>query len=327
MNVARRRVLQTLAAGALAAGVTLRARGQAMRRIGVLYPGTKDDAQRRFDAVWKELGELGFVEGRNLRVARRNDLDSLRYPSLVAELVGGNPDAILTEGTQTTRLLQRATRTIPIVTGVGDPVGSGFAKSLAKPGMNITGLSWGNPEKGVKVVELVQAYLPDFSALVVMIDASNAASQDLTGPLERAARERKIDVRVVPVREAGEIEAELRNLKGAGRAAFFEGALGAGDSATMRSITEVAIRHRVPFFSHYLDWARNGGLASLAFVHSQHQRRLANILATILRGGKVANMPFLTPDGSLLTVNKATAAAIGLKIPIAVLTAATEVIA
>jgi putative ABC transport system substrate-binding protein len=302
-----------------------------VNRVGVLWDGSRTGQAERFKGVWKELREHGFVEGKNLRVeVLADEGDSSRLQRLASQLVRANVEVIVTEGTQTTRLLQRETQSIPIVTGVGDPVGSGFARSLAKPAGNITGLSWGNAEGSLKRVELMRSFLPRIAHLFIMVDATNRAAWDLTGPLEVASRMFNITPQVVLVKSRVDAEGVFRSQRSDKvGAAFFDGglpALGAAENQEIGAIAGLAIRSRFALFSLWRVWPDNGGLANSLFYHRGRDRTLASLIARILRGGKPAEIPFVMPDTFESVVNRKTAAALGLEIPQEVLLHATEMI-
>ena len=149
------------------------------------------------------LRALGWAEGTNLSIEwRYANGDATLLAAHAMQLVAAAPDAILTRGTQATRALQQATKTIPIVTGVGDPIGSGFAKTYARPGSNITGISYATPETNEKHLELVRAMVPKLSLLHIVVPDP---TPDVFRSIESIARTAGIATRPAIVAEAGRL--------------------------------------------------------------------------------------------------------------------------
>jgi putative ABC transport system substrate-binding protein len=187
--MSRRTWLRATAAAGLAA-VGVRGAEADKRRLGIFLYGEAPigDEQWVHDEL-KELAKLGWVEGERLVVhERRSARDAGLLALHATEFARSGVDAILTESTQTTQALQQATKTVPIVTGVGDPVGSGFARSLAQPGGNITGISLATGEIARKQVELLRIVVPRVSRLAIMI-GRNPAAREVARPVQVAAQE------------------------------------------------------------------------------------------------------------------------------------------
>src|SRR5215203_5381187 len=168
-------LLGAIRLGALAPAPRAAEPAPGKRRLAVLLYGLADEWSFFPDELRAALGPLGWVEGSNLASEWRYAKDPELLRSHAAALVASAPDAILTRGTPATRALQQATKTIPILTGVGDPVGSGFARSFARPGGNITGLSWAQTETAQKQVELLRAMAPRLTTLLIVAHASRAS--------------------------------------------------------------------------------------------------------------------------------------------------------
>src|SRR5215472_13043171 len=189
-----------------------------MRRIGVLTPYSENDphARAQFGAFVQDLAELGWSEGRNLRMDVRwaaGDLERVRV--YAKELVELQPDVILVDSTPQTAALQRETRTIPIVfVVVSDPVGSGFVASLPRPGGNMTGFSNHEPSMGGKWVELLTEIAPDRRRVAAMFnpEAAPYLSSYYLPFFEAAARSLKVEPTLLPVHSDAEIETAMTSL-------------------------------------------------------------------------------------------------------------------
>ena len=325
----RRAVLRALAAGMLAtrsAASMGAANTTGRKRLGILTPNARAQALEGFTiALAPRLAELGWTEGKNLELAWRFGAgDEPRYSALAKELVDLRPDLIGTQSTPCTRALQQATRTIPIVTSVGDPVGAGFAQSLARPGSNITGTSQGARETAQKQVELMRATLPKLSTLVIL-RAKAAAFAEITEPMVAAARASGLVALPREIASMADVEDALRAVPGAGRgAAFLYGYV--MPKQDMGVIARRAIEMRVPAIVNDPDVVVAGGLMSYRLFHEDEERRIAIIIDKLLRGAHPGLIPFELPQRSFFVINRRTAAAIGVAFPADFAIRATQVI-
>ena len=327
----RRKLLVALGLGMLSAAIPTLAQPPArVRRIGFLAtrsrstPATPDVY---YDTFVQGMRELGYIEGNNLVIEWRfADGKYERLPALAAELVQMNVELIVTSGTPDTIAAQRASRTIPIVmTTSGDPVGSGFAKGLARPGGNITGLSILTTELGPKQLELLKTMLPTLSRVAVLVNPANPANAAALENLQTAARQ--IGVLVLPVnaRTTEEIERGFsimtRERADAGFSfadPFFTG--------QRRRITELASKHRLPLLYAQREYVEAGGLMSYGPDFANLSRRAAVYVDKILKGAKPGELPIEQPLTLHLAINRKTAKALGLAIPAELLLRADEVI-
>jgi len=324
-----RREFITLLGGAAAWPLAARAQqGERMRRIGVLIGSATDaddtDVRARLAAFEQGLQQLGWIDGRNVRIEyRRGAGDADRIHRFAAELVALAPDVILASGTSTAGVLQRATRTVPIVlVNVADPVGAGFVESLARPGGNITGFL--NYEYGLasKWLELLKQIAPGVTRVAVMRDPGISAG---TGQFGAIAPSFGVELTPVNVRDAGEIERAV--------AAFARSSNGGlivtGSALTTFHrdlIVSLAARHRLPAVYPRRLFVTSGGLISYGADLVEPHRRAAGYVDRILRGDKPADLPVQAPTKYELVINLKTAKALGLDIPASVLARADEVI-
>jgi putative ABC transport system substrate-binding protein len=299
----------------------------APKRLGILDLGNRDEVLAGFaSSAAKLFAALGWVEGRTIEfIWRFCEGDMSRIPALAKELVDARPDVIDTTGTAATRALQRATRTIPIFASVGDPVGAGFAQSLARPGGNITGFSQGLREIAQKQVELLRAAVPRLSTLAIVgAHPSLAYLREIGEPVASAARGVGVSTELRQISSLKSLEAALRALPSAGKGAvLFLRDLGDLDEG---SVMRLAIRLRVPALVGDRDRVEKGGLLSYTLYREDEARREVAILDKLLRGADPAVMPFELPTKSHFAVNRATAAAIGVKLPPDFLLRADEIL-
>ena len=201
--ITRRELLIALGAGALAAPLVSFAQQQPkVRRIGFLAArsrSTPSNTDVYYDAFTQGMRELGYVEGKNLVIEWRfADGKYERVPGLAAELVQMKVEVIVTHGPPATQAAQRATSTIPVVTAaVNDPVGSGFAASLARPGGNITGLSVITTDVSPKHIELLKTMIPRLSRVAILVNPGNSFHPTNLKSIQAAAQQ--VGIKVLPV--------------------------------------------------------------------------------------------------------------------------------
>lgn len=319
----RRASLKALAACAVATGMPA-AMAATLPRIGMLDLSRPGEPDGLVASMRKALGARGWAEGRQYEMeARHASFDLERVPVLAAELVKARPAVIVTAGTRLTRVLSSLTTTIPIVTIVGDPVGIGVARSLAAPGGNVTGLSSGSLEIVRKLIEHVRQIFPQETKLAVLVWGNDSESRYLTGVVAAAARQNGLTPQTVPAQTAGEVPAQLADLRRRGfRIAFAEGAAPPGMDleATVRLAIEhgIAIVGSVPLVKH-------GGLMGLN-PSRNFAARLADIVLKVLSGTSPAVIPFELPTQFHFAVNLKTAAALKLTVPQEILLRADSVI-
>ena len=298
--------------------------GGRMRRVGVLISvGTDDVAVRLGTQFVQSLQQLGWTDGRNVAIdMRTSSLDSDRIRAFAAELVALAPDVLVSSG-QGARLMQQATRTIPIVfAGANDPVVAGLVASLARPGGNITGFSVGEYGFSGKWLELLKQVAPNVTRVAVIRDSTPGGFAEF-GAIQNAAPSLGMEVIPVNADDPGDIER--------GIVAFSRqpngGAVVTGTSATVRyraPIIALAARHRLP--TVYPLFVAEGGLISYGAVIDDLYRRAAGYVDRILRGEKPGDLPVQQITKIDLVINLKTAKALGLTIPETLLATADEVI-
>jgi putative ABC transport system substrate-binding protein len=326
----RRREFITLLGGTAAAWpLAARAQqGERMRRIGVITGRDENDLNLRSSAFTQALAGLGWTDGRNVRMDLRwAGEDANRMRALAQELVGLQPDIILTGGVPATAAVQRETRTIPIIfVIVADPVASGIVPRLDRPGGNVTGFAILEPSLGGKWLELLSEIAPGLNRAAIMFNPDTAPTSAYVRSLETAARSLKVVPIMAPVHDEAEIEPAIRAALG--------GEPGGGlvvmpDIFTNYhrvSIISAAARANVPAISWQSEFARDGGLLSYGADLVDPLRLAASYVDRILRGAKPADLPVQLPTKFEMIVNLKTAKALGLAIPPSILLRADEMI-
>ena len=326
----RRREFMTALGGAAAWPLAARAQQpERMRRIGVLMPMAADDkeGQRRIAAFHQGLLQLGWTEGRNVRIdarwGARNNNDARQY---AAELITLAPEVILATGSATTGSLLQATSTVPIVfVTVVDPVGAGFVESLARPGGNATGFA--NFEYAIsgKWLELLKEIAPRTTRAAVLRDPTIASGSGQLGAIQSAAPSIGVELIPVGVRDAGEIDRVI--------AAFARSSNGglivaASPAAVIHSdlIITLAARYKLPAVYFQRLFVTGGGLISYGPDFVDQYRRAAGYVDRILKGEKPADLAVQAPTKYELAINLKTAKALDLDVPHSLLARADEVI-
>jgi ABC-type uncharacterized transport system substrate-binding protein len=300
-----------------------------MRRIGVLMGQGEDDpeAQARVAAFEQGLQQLGWSDGRNVRIDRRwaaGDADRTRR--YAAELIALAPDVILAPGSFAMGPLLQASRSVPIVfVHVPDPVGAGFVESLARPGGNATGFILFEYATSAKWLELLKQIAPGLTRVAVFRDPTLTSGTGQFAAIQALAPSLGVEVSPVNVRDAGEIERAI--------AAFARSSNGgliltgsALSQVHRQTIVALAARHKLPAIYYERFVVAEGGLMSYGPRLVDQFQRAAGYVDRILKGEKPADLPVQTPTKYELVVNLKTAKTLGLEVPPSLLARADEVI-
>ena len=327
----RRRDFITLRGGAAAAW-PLVARAQQperVRRIGVLMNRAADnpDGQARLAAFQQTLQQLGWSEGRNVRIDVRWGADDVeRERRYAAELIALAPDIILAGGSLSMAALRQTGRSVPIVfAAIADPVGAGFVDSLARPGGNVTGFMAFEYSLSGKWLELLKEIAPSVKRAAVLRDAANPLGIGQFSVIQAAAPSFGVEVNAINVRDAGEIERAV--------AAFARSPNGglvvtSSVTATVHNdlIIKLAARHKLPAVYGNRFSVTGGGLVSYAPDYVDQYRDAAGYVDRILKGEKPADLPVQQATKIELLINLKTAKALGLSVPLSLRGRADEVI-
>jgi putative ABC transport system substrate-binding protein len=298
-------------------------------KVGLLMYGGEGDAdlRTRLAAFMQSLADLGWTEGRNLRVdVRWSAANAELVRTYANELIALQPDVLVATSTVVTAAFQRETRTIPVVfVGISDPVGSGFVANLARPGGNLTGFVNIEAEMGGKWLELLKEMAPSIKRVALMYSPDTATGAYYMPSLDAAARSFAVTPIATPVRSDGEIETAINSLGGELQGGLILPPDGF-TSAHRAPISALALRNKVPSVAAIAILPRAGALLSYGPDSSDIYARSASYVDRILHGAKSAELPVQLPVKFQMTLNLKTAKALGLTVPQSVLLRADEVI-
>jgi putative tryptophan/tyrosine transport system substrate-binding protein len=295
-------------------------------RIGFLGLPTADSLPKRPEALRAGLRDLGYQEGRDFVIEYRwADGNYDRLPALLADLIRLKVDVIVTHGTPGAMAAKKATSTIPIVMAVvGDALGSGLVSSLARPGGNMTGLTFFNPELAAKRLELLKETIPGLTDAGILLNLANPINEPILLQMSRVAQSLKLELHQFDVRAPTEFEGAF-----AAMAAKRIGALVVIDDAVALSnapaVAALALKQRLPSCG-WTDFAIDGGLMAYGVNFLDMFRRAATFVDKILKGAKPSDLPVERSTKFELVINLKTAKALGIIMPPALLTRADEVI-
>jgi putative ABC transport system substrate-binding protein len=327
----RREVIAGLGSAAAWPLVAGAQKAERVRRIGVLMGFDENDSEGRasFSAFTHGLLELGWEHRRNVLIDTRWEGESVdRMRMFAKELVDLKPDVILSNQTRETAAFQRETQTIPIIfVAVSDPVGSGFATGLPRPGGNLTGFMVTDGSMGGKWLELLTEVAPGIKRAAAMFNPETApyVRSFYLPSFEAAARSLKVEPIVAPVRSVADIEmviAALGREPGGALVNMSDGFLLANRASTI----SLAAKYKVPTTYPIRRFARDGGLLSYGPEQEDLFRRAASYVDRILRGAKPAELPVQLPAKFQMALNAKAANALGLTVPQSILLRADEVI-
>ena len=325
----RRREFIALFGGAAAWPVAASAQpSEGMRRVGVLMNAKADNSygQRRLEAFLQGLQQLGWADGRNVRIdIRWGAIDAESSRRYAAELVTLAPDVILTTTTLPTVALQRITRTVPIVFAmVLDPAGADIIESLARPGGNTTGFMQFEYSLSGKWLELLKQIAPGVTRVAVFRDPANPSGIGQFAVIQAMAPLLGMEVIPVNTRDAVEIE---RRITAFARSANGGLVVTGGQATAHRElIFKLALRHTLPAVYPYRYYVDDGGLISYGPDLPGLFRQAAGYVNRILKGEKPADLPVQAPTKYELVINLKAAKALGLEIQATLLARADEVI-
>ena len=324
----RRRVFITLLGSAATWPLGARAQqAERVRRIGVIAGANDPVMQARHVAFFREPQKLGWTEGRNVHIDARwsagNAAETRRY---AAEFVALAPDVIFTSGSLAMGPLLEATRTVPIVFAiVPDPVGSGFVKSLSRPGGNATGFMMFEYSLCGKWPALLKEIAPHTTRAAVLRDPAVPAGIGQFAVIQSVAG--SVGVEAIPINlgDTAELERELADFAQSGNGGLIITA-GALSAVNRDLIITLAARHKLPAVFQERNYVAAGGLISYGPNFLDQFRRAAGYVDRILKGEKPADLPVQVPTRYELVINLKTVKALGLTLPPTLLARADEVI-
>jgi putative ABC transport system substrate-binding protein len=293
-------------------------------RIGFFTPQSPNPSW--IEAFRDGMREHGYFEGRNLIIALRSaDGEKERYARLIDELFSFKPDVIMTWSTPTSTALKQATRTIPIVSISGDPVGLGLAASLAHPQGNLTGFAILSVGIETKQLQILKDMNPDLARVAVLTNPTNAVNAPIVSSIQQAGLSAGIMIQVLQVEDVD------------GLAKAFDSAATERSDAVLvlrddlfdlerQQIGALAAQTRLPTMTGWSEYAHAGCLLAYGVNFSDLFRRAASYVDKILNGAAPGDLPIAQPEKFELVVNLRVARALGLTIPAPLLVEANEVI-
>ena len=323
----RRKLVIAMGAGALAPFASFSQTPGKVWRVGFLAARHVDfvDADFIYGPFTQGMRELGFIAGKNLVIEwRSSEGKSERLPELAAELVRLKLDVLVTAGTPAALAAQKATTAIPIVMiSVGDLIGSGMIKSLARPGGNSTGLSNMSAELGPKLLEMLHDMAPKVTRVAVLVNPSNLTHAALLKNVQAAAQTLGVKVQTVEASTPKEIANGFAAM-GRQNAGAFIASLDPFFIQQRKQIVELAAKQRLPSIGAFGEYVEAGGLMSYGPNVGEMFRRGATYVDKIFKGANPGNIPVEQPTKFDLVLNLKTAKAFGIKVPQSVLIQATR---
>jgi putative ABC transport system substrate-binding protein len=326
----KRRTFISLFGGAAAAW-PLAARAQQSKNIptvGVLWhAGSAEEEDVYLSVLVKAFNDLGYVEGKNIHLDHRFPAENPdRFRTLARELVDEKPDAIIAVTNFGALEVKRITSTIPIVVTVAyDAVGTGLVKSLARPGGNVTGLSFMAIDLSGKRLELLKEAVPSLSRVALLVDFSNPNRESTIKLHQAAAEALRLSLWPVEILTPDDIEPAFAKIA-EDRADGIVRGPGAALFNWRARIGAAALKHRLPMMTYVAEEVPHGPLMSYGQDPPDFFRRTAVYVDKILKGAKPADLPVEQPTKFKLVLNLKTAKALGITFPQSLIVSADEVI-
>jgi putative ABC transport system substrate-binding protein len=328
--VKRREFIALLGGAAVAWPLAARAQqADRMRRVGVLmsFLETDSEAQSWIRALVRRLDDLGWINGRNVRISYRWPGDNAaQLEAFTKELIELQPDLLIAAGTPAANTLWRTTRSIPVIlVQVADPVELGFVANLQRPGANITGFSNYELSIGSKWLEALKGIAPQTSRVGVLVDPKNPSWAAYLRSVQLAAPSFNVELIPSDIRTDNDIEQAIGGLARSSNVGLL--VLPAPVTLLHRElIVKLSIQDRVPAVFPYRFFTEIGGLMSYSVDLIEMYRQAAAYVDRILRGNNPADLPVQAPTKYELVINLKTAKALDLDVPPTLLARADEVI-
>jgi putative tryptophan/tyrosine transport system substrate-binding protein len=326
----RRREFSTLLGGAATASTVwsspLGAQQKATPVIGYLGMLTPSLAAPSVAPVRQGLSETGYIEGQNLTIEyvwAEGRFD--RLPALAADLVGRKVDVIVAGNPPAAQAAKNATSTIPIVFTSGDAVGEGLVASLARPGGNLTGVSFLVVELNAKRFEMLSELVPQAKVIALLVNPNYPATEHTVPAVQEAAQAKGLQLHILKASTESEIDAAFAALVQRQAGALVVSADPFFNSRR-EQLVALAARHAVPAIYDWREVATAGGLISYGPSLTAAFRQVGIYTGKILKGAKPADLPVLQPTTFELVINLKIAKALGIEIPPKLRLSADEVI-
>lgn len=301
---------------------------QKIFRVGLLSSGGRTADGAPPGPLREGLRGLGYVEGKTIAYEARFAEGTVdRLPGLAAELVRLKVDVIVTQGWPATVAAKQATSTIPIVMApaAGDAVATDLIVSLARPGGNVTGMTDESVQLSAKRMQLLKEAVPKAALIAILWNVNDQGMTVRYREIEKAARILNVEVQAISVREPDDFAVAFAKMTSRRPDAIFLVA-DVFTRTNRKRVIEFAAAHGIPAMYEFGSYVRDGGLMSYGPDPDDGFREAANFVDRILKGARAADLPAEQPTRYYLTINRATAAALGLTIPSSILLRADDVI-
>ena len=310
----RRDLLAVIGGASLLAPRSGGAAERGRRLVGTLTLGSRASVGPLFETFYRALAERGQDADKIAIESRWADGQSSRLPSLGAELVRLAPDVLLAGQSQSAKALQLATATIPIVFAVSDdPVGTGLVATLARPGGNLTGLSFAQEDTLGRELQLLKTMVPAARRIGVLANSRNPTAALMLRIMKQAAAALAVEAVPAEISTPEEIQHAVEAIANAGAEALLVFGDGLFTSERKRVIA-LAEKHRLPAIYHDHIFVEDGGLMSYGGDFADNYRGAAVLVDKILRGAKPADLPVQEPNKFYLYINRKTAVSLGLTV-------------
>jgi len=322
----RRRKFLGVLGGALVVSPRVGRAQQSRVKIGFLYPGPEAGGNARI-ATLREVLRASHWPDERVEIVARFDVNSSRVAALARELVELKPDVLLPVSVGVVEAVRTATKTIPIVAFdlETDPIASGIAANLARPGGNTTGVFFDFPDFSMKWMELLKETIPKLSKVAVVVHPDSPSPQ-LKG-VEAAAKLLNIKLEMFEIHGLADVDgALLAASRGSPDAVLLLSSPPIGVGNNPKIVAELTLKHRLPAITLFPDFARAGGLLAYGIDIPESYRQAAAMIVKVLNGAKPADLPIERPVKFQLIVNSKTAKALGITMPTTMLLRADEVI-
>ena len=323
----RRRKFITLLGGAIAWPIVTRAQQPAMPVVGFLGPSSPGLFTERLGAFRQGLDEAGFHQDRNVRIEDRwAGGDTNRLPTLAADLAGHSVTIMVAAGLSATLAAKATTTTIPIVFFLGeDPVELGLVASLNRPGGNLTGVTTLNTEVGPKRLELMQQLVPSAKVMAVLINPNSPNAESLAKNMQEAARSLNLTLLVLHASSERDFDRAFTGLA-EHRVRALVITTDAFFISQVEQLARLTLRHAVPAIFQYRQFVAAGGLMSYGGSFTDSYRQVGVYAGRILKGETPADLPVQQAAKIELFLNLKTAKALGLSVPLPLVSRADEII-
>lgn len=324
MTISRRRLLAALPA--LLAGSALAQPAGRVRRIGVMSLAPRD-ADPRLAEFERALAGHGYVEGKNILIEWRDSDDRPeRLPTLAIDLLQHHVEVIVATTTSAVEAARRQTSTVPIVfVSTADPVGIGFARSLSRPGLNMTGVAANLSDIAPQQLELIKQAVPRASRVAAVLNPRNRRVEQARRRYEDAAAKLGLDLVVIQVGTGETLRGSVGAARSLGAHALVVQADGIFFQNRSQLVQELSA-HKMPALFTQAENVEAGGLMSYGPDDLESYRRCASYVDRLLKGARAAELPIERPAKMRLDVNLKTAKALGLALPEALVAKADHVV-